>query len=658
MLLKANKPNLGLVFSKKSLVSHFSHFTNFLTKINFRSPKEPEEFIDETTTSYKRLYNKLKEPNIHPTKFVETLDDIHYHFQRINSYYTLFDFARDQELGDLFQKIEQKNENFLKINNKLMSDRSIVKFLKTNILDKEAERKELPKQKDKQKEKEKLNLTKETIWAAKQLCFLFENTTTRLKYQGLYTKLDENKYKYLSNLAALKKNTSYCKEIENVFYDDNPTIRMNSFSEINKMSKEANEKTLIKILQNRNGITKLLGSPTFTQYILQLPDNVCSHPNIFLKRLLKTLTPKVKNELETLRILKAQKEKIPLNSCKIEAWDLNYYRNLISQKSLSNLFYNDFNTEIFSIGSCFNFLKIICNKFFSIQLSIEELKNEKHYETKNENETGNMNENGNGNGKVNAHGNVNGDENEDYKKIYKILLTKKGTKKKIGVIILDLISVLSGLNNKMENIQTSSKKLVRDQLEGQDISISYIKIGKKYPFFGLDMIESIVHEFGHAISNSFSNTYYHVSSLYFGSRAYNEIFSNLFENLLWDKQILKSISNEKISEKFADLLIKHRFSYQNLDLYLLSFTALFDLAVHNMNDIPNFQNLQNKIIQENSLIPQICNQFDCFTSPELVKIASEYYSYPFAKSISKWIYKNYFENTNSNSKIIILTTNY
>lgn len=132
----------------------------------------------------------------------------------------------------------------------------------------------------------------------------------------------------------------------------------------------------------------------------------------------------------------------------------------------------------------------------------------------------------------------------------------------------------------------------------------------------LDEVETVFHEFGHAIHGLLSNCKYNYLSGTSVPRDFVELPSQIMENWAMEPQVLKMYARHyKTGEIIPDALIE---KIQNASLFNQGFTtveymaaALLDMKYHTINEIKDIDinNFEKNTLKELGLIPEIVSRY-------------------------------------------------
>lgn len=389
-------------------------------------------------------------------------------------------------------------------------------------------------------------------------------------------------------------------------YADNRTLREKIYNASNMIANNDNEfdnkKIVQKIISLRYQKARLLGYKTFADYVLD--DYMAQNPQRvydFLLKLWEPIITKTGNEIQALKDFAASEGK----TTKFEPWDLSYYAQKL-KKAKYNLD-DEMLRPYFKLENVFTGLFAIVNKLYGIQLV--ERKDIQVY-------------------------------NEDVK----VFEVKNSEGKHLGLLYADYFP--------RENKQGGAWcGIIRDQnnMNGVVTSPVTFNVGSlskptsdKPSLLTLREVETLYHEFGHALNNLFSNVTYPRLTGANVAWDFIELPSQIMENWASDPEVLKMYAKHyQTGEVIPDELIK---KIKDTELYnvgisttsSLLFPALIDMDYHTRTDdsMLDVKAFEEKTFSKYKLVPELGSPYPSTQNghimPETGGYAAGYYSYIWA----------------------------
>ena len=389
-------------------------------------------------------------------------------------------------------------------------------------------------------------------------------------------------------------------------YADNRTLREKIYKAsenvANNNNENDNKEIIQKIISLRYQKAKLLGFKTFADYTLD--DYMAHDPQRVYDFLLKLWEPtnkKAAKEIQDLKDFAVSQG----NTSKFEPWDLSYYAQKL-KKARYNLD-DEMIKPYFKLENVFTGLFSIVNKLYGIQFI--ERKDIPVY-------------------------------NEDVK-VFEVL---DDNGKHIGILYADYFPRA----NKQGGAWCG---VIRDQknMDGNFMTPITFNVGSltkptsdKPSLLTLGEVETIYHEFGHALNNLFSNVTYPRLTSANVAWDFIELPSQLMENWASEPEILKMFAKHyQTGEVIPDDLIK---KIKDAKLYnvgiatasSLLFPALIDMDYHTRTDdsFVDVKAFEEKTFSKYNLVPELGSPYpttqNLHSIPETGGYAAGYYSYIWA----------------------------
>lgn len=238
---------------------------------------------------------------------------------------------------------------------------------------------------------------------------------------------------------------------------------------------------------------------------------------------------------------------------------------------------------------------------------------------------------------------------EDLKKL--VVKTRDGEMR--GTIYLDLLPRPGKFNHAAHFVIRCSRKL--SPTERQHPSVALVcnfaaNSGTGRALLTHAEVETLLHEFGHAMHSVLSDTeYQHLS----GTRAPMDIVevpSHLFEHFAWDPDALKLLSkhyltSEPLPNGMINALRKSKSIFDAIESQQQLVFAMTDLELHNQTSTlspASIGDLAASIQNEHSLFPVVPGTNWELRFGHFVGYGSTYYSYLYADVLAEDIWKRFF----------------
>jgi thimet oligopeptidase len=471
---------------------------------------------------------------------------------------------------------------------------------------------------------------KEFIKIKKKIINLESKFINNLNNNNDFIKLSKNDLSGLNNdfLSIQKKENNkyiiYLKKtnvIPILKYCENQKVRKKINYKYNTRAKK-NNKILLKIIYLKKKLSEILG---YTNHVNLISSDLMAKNNKniqkFLKKIQKNTDKLFNEEIEILR-----KEK---NNDKINMWDVSFYINKYKE--------NYFKLDEEELRYYFP-LNHVVKKMFEIFEKLFNIKILKY--------------------KTNVwHKDVN---------CYKII--KKN--KTLSYFYFDLFP----RKNKYGHAACFTLESGSEDSKGnKHIPVSAVvcnfTIGnKKIPScLSIEEVNTLFHEFGHCIHNSFGHTKYALFSGTSVERDFVEMPSQIIENWIYNKEILNIIgkhykTKQKINSKTIDLIIKLKNLFKGFKMKIQIVLSKLDNTLHSNNKFIEKSQYQKNMIKNlyHYLSKEVYN--NKIKTDKRTNMATSfghlaggydgmYYSYLWSKVISNDIYNSKFKNNILNNKL-------
>eukprot|EP01104_Vermistella_antarctica_P012853 TRINITY_DN3793_c1_g1_i2.p1 TRINITY_DN3793_c1_g1~~TRINITY_DN3793_c1_g1_i2.p1 ORF type:complete len:623 (+),score=126.09 TRINITY_DN3793_c1_g1_i2:2241-4109(+) len=433
-------------------------------------------------------------------------------------------------------------------------------------------------------------------------------------------------------------------------YTKDPKIRKMLFVAANRICPE-NLVVLEELLQTRYAAAHILGHDSFAHQSMQ--SKMAKHPDTaqaFLHNLTGVVSAKASEEIALLKAMKAKEQP---GDDEIHAWDRAYYTG----KSLANAGVGEVGNFL-SLGHCLQGITDLVSDLFSVDLNLVPM-------SPGEDWTEDVRGLGLG--------------SNDVQPVYKLEVNHK-TDGDLGVIYLDLFArpgkysncanfVTKFVRKKSPSGQiqpgklaivcafdppssSSSSATTTTTTASDDSSLSSLNSVR----LRHHQLETLFHEFGHAIATVLSRTEFQHTS---GTRAqldFIETPSTLMEHFAWDHRILSRFAKhhttgQEIPKSLISTLRQSKNMFAGIDTQQQIMYSLFDLQIHSAAPdrdgeevfapsslIARFASLQN----EHSAIKYAPDTWWFSQFGHLSHYASGYYAYLYSQMFSSNLWHTNF----------------
>ena len=597
-----------------------------------------KKFLDEINENLKKIKNIKKEDRTYENTILalEYLSNENINFPHFVS--LLFSVSPKENIRNKCLEIEQEIENKVE---SLTRDRKIYQAILEYKENKEKNKEKLKDEDEKlfqdllkkyQRMGFDLKGEKENEYK-KNLKRLTKLSTQFRKNINDYEDFIEVEEKDLEDLPenfrkTLKKNKKGKYEISiipsqsSVFlsYSANEEKRKELSIKISKKGGEKNLKILKEILELRDRNAKLLGYKNHAEYILE--DRMAKSPEVVEKfewDLVKKVQKKAEKEEKELLDFKLKYEN--LKKGKIRFYDGAYYSRKLQEKKYS--ISAEKNREYFELENTKKEMFQIFGDLFSVEFR----KNKQKLW---------------------------------YKDVELFEIFDKKNQEKIGEIAFDLFPRKGKYGHAMAHpifIGMEDPKTKKYITPSTAVVCNFRPATKNIPsLLSLGDVSTLFHEFGHAIHNSLTKAKYPSQSGFSVKWDFVEVPSQLLENWLKDKKVLKKISKhyltgKRMPEKMIENNLKaEKFMMASGILRQLIF-GIFDFDLHTKkikNPEKYYQSLNKKIIKNIDI-----NKESLFPASfgHLMGYDAGYYSYMWALVMAEDIFSEFKKAGILNKKI-------
>mmetsp|Transcript_18935 Transcript_18935/g.23307 ORF Transcript_18935/g.23307 Transcript_18935/m.23307 type:complete len:788 (-) Transcript_18935:129-2492(-) len=358
-------------------------------------------------------------------------------------------------------------------------------------------------------------------------------------------------------------------------YSPNPSLRRDAFLHANTSCPE-NLEVLERLRNQRHSLATQLGFDSYATKFLSdkmAGDRRTVHE--FLTNMSHKVKRGVKTEMELLQNAKFQMEQ----SSEILPWDIPYYTGLIKSQSIEGGFDTSMISPYLTVSNCLDGLTNLVQRLFGIQMVSTPFESHEGPE-------------------------------QWHESVQKISLIENDTGENLGIIYLDLypredkyvhaahFTIRCGCAvhdaeswEEQDKSTFANTKKPTDNVEYQRPIVALVcnlsssngsatSATANNATLSHSEVETLFHEFGHALHSLLSRTsFQHLS----GTRAstdFVETPSNLMEHFAWDPRVLETMCvnslGESIPPELLQKLIASRYAFQCLDIQNQILYASFD----------------------------------------------------------------------------------
>ncbi len=317
----------------------------------------------------------------------------------------------------------------------------------------------------------------------------------------------------------------------------------------------------------------------------------------------------------------------------IHAWDTSYYMGIAKSRK----FRLDATVlaSYFSIANCFRGLRLLCERLFDIELRLEPLKPEESW--------------------VNP-SSLKGGSVALSQDLVKVGVFDRSTNRRFATIFLDLWSRPNKFKGSACFVIQSAKRLPNGDRQLPQIALvcnfsrpmGHSPLKDSSLLLNHSEVEILLHEFGHAMHHSLSETMYqHVS----GTRAeldFVEIPSNLFEQFIWDHRFVQEwavheSTGAPIPKSMMENLNASRDYFIGFETLSQVVLGLFDQRVYGRQPMhDDTTNLFAKLQNTWNVIPHVAGTHWHTRNSHLCHYAANYYCYLWCKVFAREIWHRLF----------------
>lgn len=424
-------------------------------------------------------------------------------------------------------------------------------------------------------------------------------------------------------------------------YSPSAALRKEVYMETNTQCPQ-NLEVLDALIQQRHALAVQMGYPSYAHYFLS--DKMASSPvhvNTFLGHVMKASKDRYNRDLDILSKAKTQVEGTyePL-----QPWDLSFYMGLVKNHLCQG---QDDAGEgslagYFTVDGTLEGMKILVKRLFGIEMVEVELKRDERWDATEMQSS------------VSRSG------------IRKFEFFQEIDEKPLGTMYLDLyprpgkythaahFTVRCGC---VSRLKTSN---IDDGIDSQQLPIVALVFNLSPPSVHGDAasilshseVETMFHEFGHAMHSLLSRTsFQHLS----GTRSamdFVETPSHLMEYYVWNNEFLNIIgrhyqTGNRVPERNVENLIKSRTLFKALEVQSQCVYSIFDQTIFGIPEkwksVGSTTDLFAKLSRENGLLYADGTHWHSKFG-HLVSYGAGYYSYLYASIFAADIWKKCFDN--------------
>ena len=347
------------------------------------------------------------------------------------------------------------------------------------------------------------------------------------------------------------------------------SLRKRMFEAFNNKGGPKNSELLKEALEIRNKIAKMLGYSNFAE--LNIEEKMAKTPErvfSFLDDLYNSLKEKGEAEKRDLRNLKSEVEKKPLNDTELNAWDVSYLHNLM----LKNKYSVDQNVvkEYFPLEYVINQMLEVYQQILGLKFEEENNPNVWHETVKQ----------------------------------FKVYYKKTG--KYVGAFYLDLFP-REGKFKHAAAFDIIHAYLRPDGFYEHPVASMVANFTPSTPDKPSLMphreVETLFHEFGHIMHQIVTEAKYARFSGANTAWDFVEAPSQMLENWVWDKTVLKKISkhyknDEPLPEDLIEKMLKAKLLNKAIFIIRQIFFSKIDMTYHTVEKVEDPNKLWHDIYQE------------------------------------------------------------
>ena len=373
-----------------------------------------------------------------------------------------------------------------------------------------------------------------------------------------------------------------------------------------------NVELLEKAIKIRRKIAKLLGYDNFADYVLEYRMAKNSNKVFeFLKNLYKDLKKKGKKELKVL--LKLKNKEMGSDDKTLYNWQWRYYANMYKKENFS-VDYEKIR-EYFPLEIVIDGMFDVFSKFFGVRFIPKELpkwhSDVRTYEVCDSN-------------------------NKLIAYFYFDLFPRDGKYKHAACF-----GLVKGREIPDGSYQIPAAAIVSNFTPPSQNMLSLLKF---------DEVVTLFHEFGHVTHNIFTRSKYSFFAGTSVSRDFVEVPSQVLENWVYDKDVLKKISShyitkEPIDDKTIEKLIAARNATSGLFYLRQLFFALIDMVYHTKKSSFDTTKVYEKLMKKIFMIPMTKGTHPQASFGHIMGgYEAGYYSYLWSEVISSDFFEEFKKN--------------
>lgn len=367
-------------------------------------------------------------------------------------------------------------------------------------------------------------------------------------------------------------------------YSASPELRKEVYMETNTACPE-NLDVLEALRQRRHQVATQLGYSSYAERFLK--DKMAGNPTnvlAFLNNLQQRIDEggHYKRDMKTLASAKQQFE----GSSVLEPWDLPFYTGVLKAR---NGFDSGSISPYLTLGGCLNAMTTLVNKLFGIQIVEEQMQSTERWDL--------------------DHSNDHTGANEDVPNVRKfVFLDPKD--RPLGTMYLDLhpregkynhaahFTVRCGCAIGPTVAAAASDNNGNDSATPNDnyqlpvvALVCNMTSPSVSPVLSHSEVETLFHEFGHALHSLLSRTSFQHMSGTRGAMDFVETPSHLFEQYVWDPNFLTLLARhhetgEQIPNELIQQLVQSRNDFRCMDVQNQILYARFDQAIFGIPSSP------------------------------------------------------------------------
>uniref|UniRef100_A0AAV1UUX5 Peptidase M3A/M3B catalytic domain-containing protein n=1 Tax=Peronospora matthiolae TaxID=2874970 RepID=A0AAV1UUX5_9STRA len=396
-----------------------------------------------------------------------------------------------------------------------------------------------------------------------------------------------------------------------------PEVRRNMYIAANSCAKD-NLPVLDKLRAKRHELARCLGFPTFAH--LATSDRMIGSPEAveaFTRDIARELMTKAKTEQQLLLAAKRKHEGSSVNH--VYMWDLPYYMGMLKAQKYG--IDSRVIAAYFPLENCLKGLHLLCSALFGLELKQVPM--------------------------------INSSEcwHED---VVKLALTRNG--ETLGYMYFDLY-IRPNKYNHAAHFTIRCGKRLSDQSYQKPVVALVCNFNKPAPdspsFLTHAEVETLFHEFGHAMHSLLSRTeFQHLS----GTRAsldFVETPSHLFEYFAWDYRVVREFAHHyRTGDPMpADMMQGLRASktmFAAMDTQTQCLYSMLDLRLFEEQPLPCSPPTTTQMLHElqnsSTLVPHVDGTYWHTRFGHLIGYGAGYYSYLYARVFAADIWHTHFSS--------------